>query len=444
MNTNIFKELQNNSTATQDKLTLYMNYLAVMYAIFLPISWQARSTIFVFILLLFIARRNYLHYIKQSFSNPIVKAFLLYLLMHFIWLFGTDNFIHAKKMVKLAEYAIIPFVFLTFLTKDFGYKVITAFIASVLFSEMLSYLIRFEFLPIKLDLFNHTIYKAVSLHDPSPYLLHMHYAVSLSIVVAILFLKFFDKEHSFKVKLLAMFFMLSATINLTLIGGRSGYLSYVVLLITIIFIKFKKKAFFPLVGIITFISIISLSAYNYSHIFNERINYSINSAKDFSDFNTSMGTRIALWKYSIQSVKNDYIFGLGTGDQMDEMIALIPKEQEMLTNFHHVHSQYIEVLAQFGIIGLLIFLNIFYQIFKYKDLSHTKRDIMIVVSIGVMVALITETFSSIYYLPMLATLTAATIAKNEFHTDTDLDTIKKSSIAYLSIFTLTLLSIYTQ
>jgi O-antigen ligase len=445
---NIFITFKLNSRLTQDTYTLYMNYLAVTYALFLPISWQARSTIFVVILFLFLIRRNYIYYIKLSFANPIVKAFLFYVLIHFIWLLGTDNFAHAKKMIKLAEYAIIPFIFLTFLTKEFGYKVITAFISSVLFSEILSYLIKFHFLPPQLTLYDHTIYKAVAIHDPSPYLLHMHYTVTLSIVIAILTLHLFSSKYSLKSKILSTIFIATATINLTLIAGRSGYVSYVVLLFTIVLIKFKQKVFLPLVGTIIFISMVAYGAYSYSKTFKDRIDYSINNIESMYNnptaFDSSLGIRVGLWHYSIEAVKDDLIFGLGTGDQMDAVRALMPQQHQLLKTMHHLHNQYIEMLTQFGIIGLLVFLNIFYQIFTYKQTEKENKEIMILVTMAVMIALMTETFSSIYYLPMFATLVAASIAKNKFSTDINSQNIKQSLIAYSVIIILTLLAIYLQ
>ena len=74
----------------------------------------------------------------------------------------------------------------------------------------------------------------------------------------------------------------------------------------------------------------------------------------------------------------------------------MPQQHQLLKTMHHLHNQYIEMLTQFGIIGLLVFLNIFYQIFTYKQTEKENKEIMILVTMAVMIALMTETFSSIY------------------------------------------------
>jgi len=413
-----FLLLKQNSAMSQDRLTLYMNYLAVMYAFYLPIASQPRATIFSIIILLFLFRRNYVFYIKKSLFNPIVQALLVYILMHFIWLLGSDNEQHASKMLKLSEYAIIPFIFLTFLTKEFAKKAISAFIASLLFSEILSYLIRFQVIPEKLEFMRITLYEAVSQLDPSPFLLHMHYAVTLSIVVTFLFFQLLHKKNPLWIKLAYSFFMLSATLNLSLIGGRSGYITFVVLLLAAVLLEYRKKAFIPLLGIFLFISLVASLAYNFSPMFKERIDYSKESIitiyNNPKDLNTSMGQRIGLWRYSKDVINDNFIFGVGTGDQMDAIRDLMTIEDEMLKHFHHQHSMYIEIFTQFGVLGLLIFLNIFYQIFKYKDISREDKKILYITTLAVMIALCTETFSTRYYLPMLAIIISATISKNKF------------------------------
>ena len=403
---------------TTENINLYMNYLAVVYALFLPISWKYRATIFSIILVLFIIRRNYLFYLKESFANPIVKAFLAYIFMHFLWLLGTENFQHATKMIKLSEYAIIPLIFLTFLTKEFANKVLIAFITSVMFSELLSYMIRFELIPQKLSIFNHKLYAAVAINDPSPFLLHMHYAVTLSIVCAILLFKLLSTQESLKVKIISIVFLLTATFNLTLVGGRSGYLSYIILLVTVIFLTYKKNILKPILLLSFFLTTIFFIAYELSPMFKNRIDYSVQTVNELqnnsNNYSSSFGTRLGLWKYALQASQDNILFGSGTGDQLDITHQAMPSSDDPiyqhLKEMHHLHSQYIQIYTEFGLIGLLIFLNIFYQILRYKKTDTTRKNILILITLAVMIALLTETFSSIYYLPLLSVLVSALIA----------------------------------
>jgi len=445
---NLFSLLKENSRETRDTLTLYMNYLAVTYAFVLPITWKGKSTIFIFILLLFFARRNFIYYLKESFANPIVKAFLLYLLVHFLWLFGTENFDQAKKMIDYAKFAIIPLVFLTFLTKEFAHKVIAGFVSGIFLSELLSYLVRFQFFPPKLDLFTKNLYTISDINNPTPFLYHMHYTVSLSIVIAFFVIQLLNRETSLKLKIISILFISTATINLSLVGGRSGYLSYVVLLLTVVLLKFKRKALVPLLITTLLISAISYTAYNNSPVFKYRINQSLTAIEtsntNIEDYTSSLGVRLGFWVYGSKVIENNLLFGVGTGDQMDEVRAYIPSNQVYVSRHPHLHSVFLSQLVQFGIIGFFVYLNIFFQIFRYKYKDEYSKEIAFVISIGIIIATLTETFYIQYYLPVFVTIITATLAKNNLNRLSIKINDKKELKAYFSIFVITSLLIFFQ
>ena len=442
---NLFTLIKENSKSTQNTLTLYMNYLAVTYAFVLPITWKGKSTIFLFILLLFFIRRNFIYYLKDSFTNTIVKAFLLYLLVYFLWLFGTDNFEQAKKMIDYAKYAIIPLIFLTFLTKEFGYKVIAGFMTGVFISEIISYFVRFQVLPQKLNLLSKNLYSVADINDPTPFLYHSQYTVTLSIVVAFFVIQLLEKRNSLKIKIISLLFISTATINLTLIGGRSGYLSFIILLFAIAVLKFKRKALIPLVYVVLIISAISFGAYNSSHMFKSRIDYSLNTLEKLNrnshDFNSSLGVRIAFWFYGSKVISNNLLLGVGTGDQMDEVKKLISNDKDYIKRHPHLHSVYLSQLVQFGIIGLFIYLNIFFQIFKYNYKNTYSKEIAFVVSIGIAVATLTETFYTKYYLAVWATIISAVLANKDLPS---ISVEKNEKIIYTLIISITSLLIFFQ
>ena len=448
INQTFFSKIRENTKATQDTLTLYMNYLAVTYAFVLPITWKGKSTIFIFILLLFFTRRNFLYYLKDSFNNPIIQAFLLYLLVHFLWLFGTDNFDQAKKMIDYAKYAIIPLIFLTFLTKEFSYKVIAGFASGVFISEIISYLVRFQILPQKLDLFTKNLYTISNINDPTPFLYHSQYAVTLSIVVTFFIMQLLNKNSTLKIRLISTVFITTATINLSLIGGRSGYLSYLVLIITIVFLKFKKRALLPLIiSIITIISI-SCTAYTFSPTFKLRIINSVENLQELNEniynFNSSLGVRIAFWYYGSKVIQNNVFLGVGTGDQMDEVKSLIPSSKTYITHHPHLHSVYLSQLVQFGIVGLLVYLNIFFQIFRYNYRDTHAKEIAIIISVGILIATLTETFYVKYYLAVFGTIVVSTLTTRSLTSITKTMNKRKELSSYFIIFIITSLLIFFQ
>ena len=134
-----------------------------------------------------------------------------------------------------------------------------------------------------------------------------------------------------------------------------------------------------------------------------------------------------------KSDKGEPLFGVGTGDQMDAVHVKISPEDEYLKHLHHLHNIYLEIFTQFGLIGLIIFLNIFYQIFKYKDISTQNRNVLWLSAIIIAFAILTESFTQRYYLPLLSTFIVISIANNK---ETFQSTYKKDIYAYISIFIL--------
>ena len=94
----------------KDNLTLWMNNLLVLYAFMLPISQTIKSTVFTFILLLFLIRGNVLESIKKSLQNQVVRAFLYFFLAYLIGLLWTEDIsegIYATKSIKYGLYLMV-------------------------------------------------------------------------------------------------------------------------------------------------------------------------------------------------------------------------------------------------------------------------------------------------------------------------------------------------
>ena len=422
-----------------------MNHLLVIYAFLLPISSKAKSQVLIVILLLFLFRRNFWLYLKPSISNPIVQAFIMFFLLYVLWLFGTENLQYANRMISQIKYALLPLLFLSFLDKKFSTYIISAFILGMLYSEIFSYLINFNILPWTVSLFDINIYQAYLKNDPSPFLHHSHYAAALALTVALLANQLLTKTNTVFVKIMATLFMISATVNMSLVGGRIGYIIYIVLLTSLIIIKYKKKAFKPLLLLSTLLVLVFTIAYSFSPLFKQRIDYSLQTIEKLEKNNSvrsSLGNRITIWNYSSDIIKENPLFGVGTGDLMDEVRKNITSAQHQhIKNMPHTHNQYISILLQFGIIGLFVFLNIFYQIFHFKQLEIYNREVMILTTLTIGLAVTTDIFYIYkFYLPLWVVLVSASIASKEYISNTSQPLINKKVLtAYMVLISLSLL-----
>ncbi|NOQ24377.1 MAG: hypothetical protein GQ564_03360 [Bacteroidales bacterium] len=83
--------------------------------------------------------------------------------------------------------------------------------------------------------------------------------------------------------------------------------------------------------------------------------------------------RIYLWKYSIELFRNNLLFGVGIGDNKDELIKHYNKNELTVASGlkYNSHNQFLETATQTGIIGLVVLLLVFaiplYQSIKKKQ-----------------------------------------------------------------------------
>jgi len=420
--------------------TLYMNHLLVVYAFLLPISERALSAIFSIILIFFIVRGDYKYYLRSAIKNKILQACLLFFLVHIIWLFGTEDFDYAKTIIDDMKYLLYPIIFLSFVDKSFSIRIISAFILGMLFSEVLSYLIYFDVFPYMFELFDHRVYKAHSLGNPTPFLAHTRYNVLLSIVISILMynlLKNFRKTPLF-INLLTTLFIFTASFNITIVAGRIGYISYILLMFFTLFLVYKKRVFSILIPFALVLFSLSYFSYQADGMLTKRIDQTIESTKkifsDNPDFNSSIGYRISFWISSVEVIKNNFIFGVGTGDHMNS-VRLNEKDEErkkILYYLSNSHNEYLKVILQFGIIGFILFLNIFYQIFKQNTMNKLDINILYIITIGIMIGVISSMFGSKVYLPLLMLMASVITSQNSFLVNNELKISFKIICYYIS------------
>ena len=86
-----FLELLKSYRQNKDLITLWMNNLLVLYAFLLPISQTIKSTVFSFIVILFLLRGNVLKSIKESLLNPVVRSFVYLFIVYIIGLLWTED-----------------------------------------------------------------------------------------------------------------------------------------------------------------------------------------------------------------------------------------------------------------------------------------------------------------------------------------------------------------
>jgi O-antigen ligase len=197
-------------------------------------------------------------------------------------------------------------------------------------------------------------------------------------------------------------------------GGRTGYIVLFFLLFLVVFLVYKDKLKKGLYIFLSIVFLMSTFMYNFSEQFDKRVKDAKNDVENMihqKNFDNSIGLRIIASYYSIEVIKNNFIFGVGTGDVMQEIEKLSKDEHPyILKRISSPHNVYLQVFAQIGFIGFLIMMLMFYQILRFKTLDKKQDDIIKIVTIASLIFMIPGNFFDFFELAMFVTIISAMVA----------------------------------
>lgn len=432
------------SEAIQDKITLWLNHLLVLYTFLIPINNNAKSSLFFVMLVLFLYRRDYWKYLKEVFSNRIVQACLLFYAINAFGLVYTENIEYGKDHMDRVKYLLFPLLFLSFLDVRFAFRIITAFILGMLVAELFSYLIHFGIFPYEFFIGQYEIWETQA-YSPAPFMAHSDHNVGLALVVAILLYQLLNKEKlTLFIKVGSLLFITTATINMSFIASRTGYVLYLLIILVVILLTFRKNIFKILSLTLIVLFGLSYFAYNYSNTVNSRVNQtieSINKILNNDDYQTSVGARIGFTKYSLGVIKENFLYGVGTGDHMDEVRAIIPEKHNYFKDPKFIgkpHNVYIQILLQLGIVGFLFFCYLIYTIITYKHVPKYNKDIMFIITFATLIFMLPGMLYGSFELPLWMVFICAMIVQKKQNIEVEaID--RKLIIQYLGWITLFLI-----
>ena len=361
------------------------NHLIVIFAFFLPLSMSGRSSTIFILFAIFLIRGKYWEYFKIGLQDRLVQAFFIYYCVHIIWLLGTQNFDQADKVLHEAKFLLYPLLFITFIDKKYLPRMFGAFFLGMLLSELWSYGIFFEWLPP-----NYHDGDQGGPSDPTPIYHHTHYGFMLAITLTLVLQRLIYEADNYALKALFGFFFVTASINLFITAGRTGYVLYLIMLFVLFLLIFKKRIW--LASAITFIVCTTafILAFNFSNTFHNRVLNTVDSVQamvERQDYHSSLGYRVAVLSNSVDVIKENFWFGVGTGDHLDVVRAKIaetaPDYSNMANAFQHLHNEYFSALIQFGILGLLAFLYIIFQLIRYHHEDVAIKNMQIILGVGV-------------------------------------------------------------
>lgn len=372
------------------------NYCLIAYAFLLPLSAKMASKVLIPIVLCLFLSNEFKERLIFIVKNRIFQSFLLMLATYALWILGSEHTVTALfELQKLFKVFSILVIIAMVLKQEFSFKIMQGFVLAMLLSAILSYAM---FLHISLPAF---ISQQLTGENVPFMMNYTQYATTLNIVIGFLLYQCIN-NHSIKLmtKILYAASFIIIFGNLFLIGSRLGYFLFFASTITILLLVYKthiKKIIFVTL-------IVSLSCYGLIYItvpsFQGRVQHAITDIQKLNnnDLTTALGARVGLFLYSIDFIKKYPIFGLGTGDHVYAVRQNILEHEENPTNVSgilsnipdahgsNLHNQFLDLLLQFGIIGFIVFLNIFYQIYKSRPQQTFLRPLPYILIVNILIA----------------------------------------------------------
>jgi len=234
---------------------------------------------------------------------------------------------------------------------------------------------------IMLFRFGYALYRSISLqdgtlifnpHPPEYFWLNYFYGTELAIkqhptyismyVLLSIFICFeamFEDSLKLGKKIFWLFVSIILLVSQYFLSSRSGILVTFLLVIIYFILKyFKSKKFFIILVSILLITIALLPVIRK----NQRINDLYKSLVNSREINQkSLDPRTVVWKSALGVAKQHILMGVGIGDARNELFReykRIGENGTIATERYNAHNQFLEVLLESGMIGVMIFISI--------------------------------------------------------------------------------------
>jgi O-antigen ligase len=362
MKNNIIEKFKFGSTVYSEIL----NVLFVVYALLLPFSNAFSTHTGPYLLLLFwVMEGDFGRKLAKIRSEKAVWFLLLFFFINLLSLLWTTDIKEGMYILKF--YFAITVVFVTFYTsmkERYVLPVIFAFLVAMFISEIVSYGVFLEWWTTK--------HSSPSM--PTPFMHHVPYSIFLVVTIFLLLGQILNKKISLSLRIFEAIFLLSATANLFINGGRTGQLAFIVGLFVFVWSYFGTKLKYLFVTVLI-LSSLFFAAYRFSPVFHNRVHLAISDIQKIqnNNLNSSWGSRIAMKIVSFDILKQQLLIGVGIGDTREVYREALNqpefKKYSFTRNVHHVHDQYLQIMLETGLLGLIPFILFIWLLFtaKYKN-----------------------------------------------------------------------------
>ncbi len=345
-----------------------------------------------FVILWFIS--SWFLFDKEKFLSGLKKSWFLlmfaFLLLHCVSGLLSDNKTEGLSSieVKLSFLAFPYFFFLYGLSNDTVKRMVVAFVSGCFFA-LLFCLLRASYIYIGGGE-NEFFYNKFSV------LIHAGY-FSMYMLFGILILVFAYPlwfAHDKWLRIMRYFFIISFLVGIFLCASKMGYIVALAILLIVPFIKFRDKLNLKTISIslVLLVSVIFGALKFFPKPF-ERINNALTTVSSTNIDKTSSestAVRLLIWNESIDIIKENLLFGVGTGDANDVLQSKY-REKGLTGALSHnlnTHNQFFQTTIGLGLLGGLVLVLLTFGALVYGIIK--KHILLILFSVIIILNFLVE------------------------------------------------------
>ena len=386
------------------RLSSLSSLLLIPYAFILPM-WIAPTYILAgLIFFLWLLKGDFRDDLERVRGNRVVWALMAFLLLNIVGLLWTEDFAEGWHTLSRASLFLLVPVFMMVLKSEHVEAVISSFLASMLLSCTISFLMYFQVNPA---LFSFTIGNGA----PIPFMSTIHYPIYLAVAIAIsLYYLLFDPLAGTLKKVIVATLSLLFTYDLFICHGRSGQVMFFVLMVVFVFQYFRERLWLALFLVLIGIPLLFTLVYSTMQPFKQRVDAGISNIMQYdSDKNTSLGLRAVYAKNGLVVFAEHPLIGVGTGDFTTELEKVHQRNTPDLPFDVDVHNSYVLKMGQFGILGLIAVFSIYIAQIRFALRSSVPLQKYLGFAIPIMFAAIlwSDVYIELHFSLMLFILLSA-------------------------------------
>jgi len=345
----------------------FRNFAFLALGLMMPFSAAAISIFMILLIIGTLLDKSSYQKIYNNLKTPLFQSFVLFFILHmagFFWLEVESINWHKSWMVWF-----IPILAVA-VDRNTARKGVYAFVIGMMLAEMYVYFNIFSIWEEYLNGRYEDFLLPISHISYNPYL-----AISIGLLLTTLLAGQYKNLRLF----VAICFLITMVANMFMTGGRAGQLGFIFIWLAISYYYLKSKLTGLLAMMISLVFVLVI-AWNFSPVFKDRVltgmdelalyqDYVQNSIKTNESISaTSVGLRLHFNEHSLKLFKESPIYGYGTGSFENAFKNYIEKSSELVFKTSNPHSNHMLILVQFGIVGFLIYLNVFYQQTKVANM----------------------------------------------------------------------------